>query len=169
MWYRWVGWAGISPLGQKEVSWLLRCPNYWGVLIIEVSWLLRCPGVLIIKVSWLLRCPDFRVSWIALVYIYVTRAYHDFYEGTRLQSSMRCLERQGKVTQLAQSNFYYLPRVGLQPTTIHCDALTNWATEAAQLIHVPLMLLICSVWQYPSVWCWWKARLEEVIPISVFY
>ena len=26
-----------------EVSWLVRCPGYWGVLITEVSWLLRCP------------------------------------------------------------------------------------------------------------------------------
>ena len=64
--------------------------------------------------------------------------------------SKRCWERQGNnnnttekqsnTTQLAQNShwkksFFWLPRVGFKPTTISSpgNALTNWATEAAQL------------------------------------
>ena len=56
------------------VTWLSRCPDYQGDLIIKVCWLSRWPdyqGVLIIKVTWLSRCADYqgiliiKVSWLS--------------------------------------------------------------------------------------------------------
>ena len=45
-----------TPLGQKKVSWLVRCPDFRGC---TQTWHLGQQ-----KVSCLSRCPHFRVSWL---------------------------------------------------------------------------------------------------------
>ena len=75
------------------------------------------------------------------------------------QSFKRCWERQGNnnnTTQLARNSHFskknWLPRVGLEPTTISSpgDALTNWATEAAQLAGL----------KPRSISTWWTGELK---------
>ena len=86
------------------------------------------------------------------------------------QSFKRCWERQGNnnntterqsnTTQLARNSHFskknWLPRVGLEPTTISSpgDALTNWATEAAQLAGPN------PAYKSQSISTWWTGELK---------
>ena len=85
------------------------------------------------------------------------------------QSFKRCWERQGNnntterqsnTTQLTRNSHFskknWLPRVGLEPTTISSpgDALNNWATEAAQLAGPN------PAYKSWSISTWWTGELK---------
>ena len=82
-------------------------------------------------------------------------------DAERQGNNNNTTERQSNTTQLARNSHFskknWLPRVGLEPTTISSpgDALTNWATEAAQLAGPN------PAYKSRSISTWWTGELKH--------
>ena len=90
-------------------------------------------------------------------------------DAERQGNNNNTTERQSNTTQLARNSHFskknWLPRVGLEPTTISSpgDALTNWATEAAQLAGPN------PAYKWRSISTWWTGELKHWYMLLLLY